>query len=371
VLTSLPETTRPVLRALRHGPLNRAQLGSITGWSRNTVAARLEELQKGGWVTEVDFGSGERGRPYVRYRVVPEAALVYVASLGWHQLHGAICGLDAQPLAVDVHDHALDDLPAAIDVVHQQLSRLTADPAVHGRGVLAGVVGAPSPLANQIDMAAWSRAGSLDDQFSSGLGVPTVVDNDANLMALGLAREFPDLRTFLFVKVATGIGSGIVIDGKLHSGVAGLAGEIGHIPVHHGTERQCACGNRGCLGLVASVPGVLRMLSAGPRKIENLDELAALVTAGDGEAVATLRTAGRDIGEALVGVITAIAPERIFLGGRLTQFGDHLATGVRESITRLALPALSARVRVQAVAHHQLFGLRGAADLAFDRLLAV
>lgn len=359
-----------MLRALRHEPLSRAQLVESTGWSRNTVATRLDELLAGGWVSEVSFGAGERGRPFLRYRANPRAAMVYVAVLGWDQVHGAICGLDGEPLAIEVHPHRLETLPDAIETCRQQLARLLTLPAVAGETVLAAAIGAPNHVANQIDMAAWSLAGPLADQFTAALGVPTTVDNDANLMALGLRRKFADVDSFVFVKIATGVGAGIVVGGRLHSGVAGLAGEIGHIPVRSGGDRQCSCGNRGCMADQAAVPGVLRKLSAGGRIVSDLDELQALVTSGDGEAVAALRSAGRDIGEALVGVVTAIAPEVLVMGGRMTQLGDHLTTGVRESLTRYTLPALSSRIRVTTTTKHRTAGLRGGADLAFDRLLA-
>jgi predicted NBD/HSP70 family sugar kinase len=104
--------------------------------------------------------------------------------------------------------------------------------------------------------------------------------------------------------------------------------------------------------------------------VRSLDDLQALVAAGDADTVAALRTAGRDIGEALVGVVTGIAPNVVVLGGRMTLLGDHLTTGVRESLMRYTLPALSSRVRVTTTTKHRAAGLRGGGELAFDQLLA-
>ena len=361
---------RLLVNALRSGSRSRAELATSTGWSRNTVAARLAELTEAGWVREDSELQGERGRPSLGYVVSPQRLTVYVATFGWDQLHGAICGLDGEILAGEVVPFALTGPEAAMDATKEQLERLRTHPSIRPVPIAAAVIGLPSPVANPVQMATWAHIGAVPADFSERLGLPTVLENDANLMALGLRREHPDASAFVFVKIATGIGAGIIVAGRLHTGVAGLAGEIGHIPVRSGGDRQCSCGNRGCLADQAAVPALLRKLSSGDRTVHDLAGVQTLVTSGDGEAVAALRSAGRDIGEALVGVVTAIAPEVLVLGGRLTQLGDHLTTGVRESLTRYALPALSSRIRVTTTTKHRTAGLRGGGELAFDRLLA-
>lgn len=367
---NLDRNGRVIVNLLRSASRTRAELAELTGWSRNTVAARLNELMQGGWVREDTEFQGDRGRPSITYSVNPKALTVYVATFGWDQLHGAICGLDGEMLASDVMPFGLGELDDAIEAAAGQLARLSAHPAVGKQPVAAAVIAGPSPVANPIQLAGWAKVGAVPSDFSNRLGVPVTLENDANLMALGLLRDFPDVDSFVFVKIATGIGAGIIVARHLHSGIAGLAGEIGHIPVRSGGDRQCACGNRGCLAVMASVPGVLRQLSTGSRMVRDLGELQTLVRSGDGEAVATLRAAGRDIGEALVGVLTGVAPEVLVLGGRLTQLGDHLTTGVRESITQLTLPALSTRVQVTTTSKHRAAGLHGGAQLALDKLLA-
>lgn len=366
----LDTNARLVLNSLRTGGRSRAELAESTGWSRNTVASRLTELTDAGWVREDSEVQGDRGRPSLSYAVNPRGQGVYVAIFGWDQLHGAICGLDGEILAGEATRFGLGDPQAAIEATADQLARLRAQPAARDVPLAAAVIGTPSPVANPIQLAAWSPIGAVPTDFSDRLGLPVILENDANLMAVGLRREFAETGSFVFVKIATGIGAGIIVGGRLHTGIAGLAGEIGHIPVRSGGDRQCACGNRGCLAEQASVPSLLRQLSSGTRRVANLEALANLVTSGDGEAVAALRSAGRDIGEALVGVVTGIAPDVLVLGGRLTQLGDHLATGVRESLTRYTLPALSSRIRVTTTSKHRTAGLRGGAELAFDVLLA-
>ncbi len=368
---ALDPNARLILSALRAGSRSRAQLSESTGWSRNTVATRLAELMDADWVREDSDLQGDRGRPSLGYVVNPHGLTVYVAVFGWDQLHGAICGLNGEILAGDVVSFGLGGLDAAIEATAEQLERLRAQPGVRNVPIAAAVIGIPSPVANPVQMAAWSPVGAVPTDFTTRLGLPVILENDANLMALGLRRDFAEVGSFVFVKIATGIGAGIIIGGRLHTGIAGLAGEIGHIPVRSGGDRQCSCGNRGCLAEQAAVPSVLRQLSSGTRTVRNLEELQSLVTSGDGEAVAALRAAGRDIGEALVGVLTGIAPDVLVLGGRLTQFGDHLTTGVRESLTQFSPPALSSRIRVTTTTKHRTAGLRGGAELAFDRLLAV
>ena len=291
MLGSLDKNALLVLRALGGQPRNRGHLVESTGWSRNTVAARLNALIEAGWVEEVRRDQGELGRPALRYRVNPRAALAYCASFGWDQLNGAICGLDGEILAADTTPFPLGHFRTP-SLRRKSNSRAPPSP---GRGRPTRLIGGhrgTKPGGQPGPAAAWSHTGLIPGDFAQHLGIPVVIENDANLMALGLRREFPDARTLVFVKIATGIGAGVVIDGRLHAGMAGLAGEVGHIPVRRGADRQCACGNRGCVGEVAAAPSILRELSTDNRRISTLDDLHALVTQGDGEAVATLRAAG-------------------------------------------------------------------------------
>ena len=125
----------------------------------------------------------------------------------------------------------------------------------------------------------------MPGHISSALGGPVLVDNDVNLMALGEhATVYPDVQHLIFVKVATGIGAGIISGGRLHRGAQGAAGDLGHVAALHGGDTPCTCGNVGCLEAVAQRPG--RRASLRERGID----------AGDSRGLIQLAKAGRPRG---------------------------------------------------------------------------
>jgi len=171
------------------------------------------------------------------------------------------------------------------------------------------------------------------------LGVPALVDNDVNIMAIGeQTKSFPDVRDMLFVKVATGIGAGIISGGLLQRGAQGSAGDIGHVRIERGDGVACHCGNFGCLEAMASGPAVAAVLREEGADVSSTQEVIDLLRTNDLRAIRTLRQAGRDIGEVLTACVSLMNPSVIVLGGSLSRAGEHLLAGVREVVYRRSTP---------------------------------
>jgi len=228
----------------------------------------------------------------------------------------------------------------------------------------------PGPVSDMRRTVPWSKVGVLPSDFSSHFGMKVAVDNDANIMAMGVQVENPDADSVLFLLVETGIGAGLVFSGKLHRGLGGWAGEVGHIPVAAAGDAPCVCGNRGCLAKVASNPALMRSISTDARPVDSVEALRDLVLSGDTDAIVALRQAGRHIGEAITGLVVGLAPSLISVGGNVAQIGDHVIAGVRESLAQRTPPAISAQLRISATRDHNLTGVRGASALAFELLFA-
>jgi predicted NBD/HSP70 family sugar kinase len=362
---------------LTHELRSRADLATATGWARNTVAQRLNELADAGWVVESDVVAQEgRGRPTARFRLRVESVLVFVASFGQDQLHGALVTLNGTIVATETVAFSVRQGPEACVAAGRSLfDRLREQAEVPASSVAIGVVGVASPVdeehhaINPIVLPGWHRF-DLAAEFGEELGMRVLVENDANLMALGIAAGDPDAEAVVFVKIAGGVGAGSVAHGRLIRGLRGLAGEIGHTPITRAMQLQCPCGNRGCLGEIAAVPAIIRDLVRQGYDISTLDDLQALALGGDAVVIGALRQAGRDVGEALIGLATALAPERIVFGGRITQFGDHVVTGVRETLYTRALPALTSRISIETAPDHEQCAMVGAAVVAREHLLA-
>jgi glucokinase len=195
-------------------------------------------------------------------------------------------------------------------------------------------------------MPGWDRFDvplNLTEQF----GVPVLVDNDVNIMALG-EREvsWPHIDHFIFVKVATGIGSGVISGGLLQRGAQGIAGDIGHVYVPQGGDVTCRCGNKGCLEALAAGPAVARKLRATGLEAESSADVVALVRAGNTEAIQAVREAGRIIGQVLTACVSIINPAVIVLGGSMAQAGEHLLAGAREVVYARSMPLATGQLQI-------------------------
>jgi predicted NBD/HSP70 family sugar kinase len=179
------------------------------------------------------------------------------------------------------------------------------------------------------------------------LPVPVLVDNDVNIMALGeRTAHWPEHENFLLIKVATGIGAGIISNGELQRGANGTAGDLGHVRVPRGDDVLCRCGNYGCLEALASGPAVAAELNRQGIPAAKGGDVLRLVAEGNLQAIQALRQAGRDVGDVLATVVNLLNPSVIVIGGSLGQAGEHLMAGVREVVYRRSLPLATTHLRI-------------------------
>ena len=183
-------------------------------------------------------------------------------------------------------------------------------------------------------------------ELASRLRVPVTVENDANLGALaetqlGAARGREGV---IYVQVASGIGAGIVLGGRVHQGATGIAGEIGHVQVRPDGD-LCSCGNRGCLETVASTSAMLAALQWTYGGALTVTGMLDIARSGDVGVQRVIMDAGRTIGRTLGDLCNSLNPDAIVVGGELSD-GDWLLNGIRESIDRYAQPGAARAVEV-------------------------
>jgi glucokinase len=207
------------------------------------------------------------------------------------------------------------------------------------------------------DVSGWIR-GRID--------VPVLVDNDVNISALGeLKVAWPDTRHLMFVKIATGIGSGIISEGRLQRGARGSAGDIGHVEVPGGPDVPCTCGNTGCLEALASGSALAAALG-----VAGGSDVVELVKAGDTDAIQAVRQAGRDIGRVLATAVSLLNPRAIVLGGSMARVGEHLIAGVREAVYTRSMPLATEQLTITASTAGSQAAVLGAAVLAAEHALS-
>jgi predicted NBD/HSP70 family sugar kinase len=355
----------------RAGAGDRAGLAHHTGLSRTTVSALVNECLADGVILEEAERpvANRRGRRTGRLRLNPLAGAVVGADFGHRHLRVAVADLTALIVAEEAIDLDVDaDPEAALDAAASLVTRLLAEAGVTDGRVLGIGMGLPAPIdrssgtvgASSI-LPAWAgiRPG---EAITQRLGFPVRLENDANLGALseftyGAGRTVSDL---VYVKVASGIGAGLVLEGVLHSGAVGLAGELGHVRVVD-DGFVCRCGNRGCLETVASAGALIRAHGSDL----GAAEILRLAAEGDARAAAVVQSAGRHLGRALALLCNAIDPAVVVIGGELGAGSALLRRTVAGELRRSALDH-GGRIPVEAATLGERAELLGALALALS-----
>jgi predicted NBD/HSP70 family sugar kinase len=357
-----------------HGRVSQADIARATGLSRTTVSTLVAELKESGLVVDLETTPRQArgGRPGVELALRDPSQFVAGFDFGHSHVGVAMADLGHTVLAesrleLDVNRNATEALDSAARMFQEVLTRTGID----RKNVLGAGIGIPGPVDR-----AHGTAGSatiLPDwvglrialEMELRLGIPVQIENDANLGALaeltwGAGR---DCSNFTYVKAATGIGAGIVIDGHLLRGATGTAGEIGHTTLDEAGP-LCYCGNRGCLETVASGPAIVELVGPMNGELLSLSRIVQLAADGDVRCRRAVADAGREIGVAVAGLCNLINPERVIIGGLLSRGGEVLLRPLRESIRRHAVQAAAETVDVRTAVFVERAELLGSVALA-------
>jgi glucokinase len=295
------------------------------------------------------------------------------ATVAVTDLAGTLLAEQSEPLDIASGPEVV--LGWMVDSANALLEQLERDP----REVAAIGIGVPGPVehstgqpVNPPIMPGWDRF-DVPGWVQQHLDVPVLVDNDVNIMALGeRAVAWPEVENLMFVKVATGIGSGIISGGRLQRGAQGIAGDMGHVLVARGVAAgvACHCGNKGCLEALASGPAISAALRREGVDAPSGDAVVELVKRGNIDAIQAVRQAGRDIGEVLTTCVSLINPQVIVLGGSLAQAGEHLIAGVREIVYTRSMPLATEHLQITQSKAGADAAILGASMLAIHHALA-
>jgi predicted NBD/HSP70 family sugar kinase/biotin operon repressor len=340
-----------VVTALREaGAASRAELARRTHLSRTTVASIVSELQDEGMLEEQEDGAGaspQGGRPPRLLSFSRSAGAAVGIDFGKRHLRVAAADLSHTILASAERPMRTDD-PAetGLDAASELVEEVLAEAGVPRGDVIGVGLGLPGP----IDMRS-GRVGSSSilpgwvgvraaEAFGSRLGMPVYVDNDANLGALAELRwgAAAGRRHAAYLKVSTGIGAGLIVNGRLFHGAGGMAGEIGHTIIQE-QGPVCRCGKRGCLETLAGAAALVELLRGTHGPDLTTQGLLAAAASGDSGARRVLADAGRHIGTAVATLCDLLNPELIVVGGELSAAGEVLLDPLREQVHRHAIPA--------------------------------
>lgn len=334
------------------GSLTQAEIARSTGLSAATVSNIVRELKDSGTVDVTPTSAG--GRRARSVSLSGDAGIVVGIDFGHAHLRVAIGNLAHKVLAeqaepIDVDASASQGFDRAEQLVKELLETVNVD-----RTKIIGVgLGVPGPidvetglLGSTAILPGWAGTNPRDE-LRARLGTPVHVDNDANLGALGelvwgSGRGAADLA---YIKVASGVGAGLVMGGQVYRGPGGTAGEIGHITLDE-SGPVCRCGNRGCLETFTAARYVLPLLAPGYGSDLTMPQVVSLARDGDPGCQRVIADVGRHIGRGVANLCNLLNPSRVVLGGDLAEAGDLVLDPVRDSVARYAIPSAARQLSV-------------------------
>jgi predicted NBD/HSP70 family sugar kinase len=368
-----------ILRGLHeHGPQSRSSLVAATGLTRSAIRSLVVELRDAGLVAEDrPIARGTPGRPSPLVRLRPDAAAVLAFELLVDSIAAAVVGLGGESLArvrIDRPrgDHPVEEVVADLAKLAEDLRRRSDAPLIGVGVAVAGVVRGSDGLVSMAPNLGWldvplgaRLARALD------LGVPLTVANEADLGALaehrrGAAVGVDDV---LFVSGEVGVGGGALVGGRRLTGVAGYAGEIGHLPVNPAGAR-CRCGSTGCWETEIG-ERVLLARAGYPADAGRVgvDALLRDAAAGSRPVLDALDEVGSWLAIGLGGLVNIFNPELIVLGGLHGRIYPYVRDRIESDLAHHSLAGPRSFVRVVPAALGADAPLVGAAELAFEPLL--
>ncbi len=345
--------------------ISRAEIARTANLSRSTVSEIVNEILPMGLVREIGEGPSRGGRRPILLEFQDDACTILGVEMGGAHVSVALTDLRGRVLAWVSREHPVRTDPVGTRELIAELCRQCCDaPEAEGRPLVGIGVAVPSPVDPNVDgglspvvMPKWGGTLGLDD-LAEECGVPLFVDNDANMGALaerwwGAGNDTDNLA---YIKVATGIGSGHVINGEIYRGSTGVAGEIGHLAIDPQGE-ECVCGLRGCLvtfvGAKAMEARAVAIAGDHPDssltgRRPRIHEIEEAALAGDSLALQVIEETAGYLGTAIAGLLNVMNPSKVVLGGDLARLGDILLDPLRLTVRSRTLVDSTASVEILA-----------------------
>jgi predicted NBD/HSP70 family sugar kinase len=375
---------RAVYERLRSlGTATAAQLVSGTGLSKPTVSLAVANLERSGLVRLSGVRTGTPGRAARMYEIQPDAGWVLVVDVGRAWVRLALVDLAGQIVVrrdVRTRARTASTLVAQMgDLAHA----IASEAGLRWEQVTRTVIGSPGvyePESGVLylcpNLPGWEQPGVVH-AIHDRLGDRVTIENDVNLAAIGEAAYGlgRDVRDFVFLSVGTGIGMGLIVDGRLRRGVHGAAGEIGFLPMANGRSAvhpsKSTAWRRGMLEAVAAADAVVARAQARGSQARTAEDVFASARKGDRAAAAAVRTEADLLAQAVAAVVTIVDPQLIVLGGGIGRNGDLLLERMREALARL-VPLHTPDIAVSALGNEAVVlgglaaGLEVAREDVFD-----
>ena len=380
---------------LKNGEITKAVIIDSLAFSRSKINIGIAALQKKGYIRSIGAGDYTGGRRSIKFGINGDFGLVAGVDIGATSIDIAIADIAGKTYGrlsevINVRNGPIIILERACRLIDQILNDFSL-----AKNRLLGIgIGVPGPVDFENGMVVsppimpgWDGFPIIQTVQMDFPNARVVVDNDVNVMALGekfggAAREMQNL---IFVKIGTGIGSGIICNGVIYRGNNGCAGDIGHISVRK-DGKMCHCGNAGCLEAMASGPAIaelgekaalegkssilLKYWQTNGEKLR-AEDVGYAASEGDAVSIEIIRSCGQMIGEVLAGLVSFFNPGMIVIGGGVSNIGNLLLSSIRQVVLRRSLPLATRDLRIVFSAKGLDAGVTGAMALAIEHIFCV
>ena len=362
--------------------LTRADVVRASGLSRVTANQRLDALVAAHLVVAEESATSTGGRPAGLFAFNRHRGVLLVADIGATAMRIALCDLSGTVITETEEHIDISEGPIPVlTVVSDHFANMLTYTGHTVKQVLGIGVDVPGPVdfatgrvVSPPIMTGWDRF-DIPGWFTGNYDCPVVVDKDVNAMAAGEHRfSFPDVSHMMMLKVGTGVGSGLIADGKVHRGADGAAGDIGHIqltlPDERAAEPLCRCGNHGCVEAYAGGWALARDLRASGKDVQTVDDVLRCLQTGDVTAQQLLRRAGRILGRAVADAVNLFNPRVIAVCGQLAHTDEQLLAGIREIVYQRSLPLATRNLQIVRSHLDPRAGLLGLSTLLSDEIFS-
>ncbi|MDF2048532.1 MULTISPECIES: ROK family transcriptional regulator [unclassified Arthrobacter] len=366
-----------VLQLIRAGQARtRGDIQEETGMSRMTVAQRVDSLLKADLIREAGTARPSGGRRPTDLAFNLQHSCTISASVETTSSRVALTDLGGTILVDEHLDMAVADGPEkvlrAITEAAQRLLKLSKTPIARVSGVGISIPGPVDPQTLRPSqppiMPGWD-AYPVVEFIQEVFPVPVLVENDADAMAVGeYSAGFAGIGSLCLVKVSTGIGTGLVIDGKVYQGVDGGAGDIGHVRHPAFADLQCQCGSFGCLAAGASGGAIARKLTELGISSSSGRDVREQLVAGNMDTMRLTHEAGRRLGEVMATVVCLLNPAVLLIAGDLAS--SSLIGGIRETLYPMSLPRATRHLDVRLASLGEDAGIRGMSSLLVNQVFS-
>ena len=385
-----------IVRILWRQPnVSRPDIVDITGWSKAKTSQQVQSLLNKNYLVEDGEEASQGGRKARLLRLNDRIGYLVGLDIGATSIDVVLADVSGKVLQQRTEPADVRQPPDAfLSRCSELILEMVTTQPCRPEQILGIGVGVPGPvdfargvLVAPPLMPLWENFPIRSFFQKTFPTAYVVIDNDVNIMALGEQRtgDGVGVDDFLFIKIGTGIGCGIVSNGKMHRGSKGCAGDIGHICVDKNGP-ICRCGNTGCLEAMAAGPAIVdRAVKAAKNGSSALlsqamaanggvlrpEDVSAACREGDQAALEIVRDSGRMIGEVLASLVNFFNPSHIFLGGGITNIGNHLLIAIRQAVLRRSLPLATIHLSINFSRMGAKVGVTGALALAREYLFVV